>query len=166
MQVSFKLSGFKSLEDKLRRLSPAIAGRGIRRATFEGVKVIRDAAKVNAVRGGKYPKKYLGYLVANIVAPRRRTEETTAKYSIVVRGTTLTKVARRKRATSRGPAGGYRAVAGPAIYGRFLEYGTSKNPAYPFLTPAYFDNKDRAIAVIKRTLAKIIADELKKGGGT
>lgn len=40
-------------------------------------------------------------------------------------------------------------------YGKFLEFGTSKMPAKPFLQPAYEKNKD--------TIEKTIAETLKEG---
>ncbi|WP_420825937.1 HK97-gp10 family putative phage morphogenesis protein [Clostridium taeniosporum] len=42
-------------------------------------------------------------------------------------------------------------------YGKFLEFGTSKMPAKPFLQPAYEKNKDN----IKRTIAETLKEGLK-----
>ncbi|MCB2300653.1 HK97-gp10 family putative phage morphogenesis protein [Clostridium tagluense] len=38
------------------------------------------------------------------------------------------------------------------FYGKFIEFGTSKMPATPFLAPAYQKNKKRIIDIIKDTL--------------
>lgn len=43
------------------------------------------------------------------------------------------------------------------FYGKFLEFGTSKMPARPFLQPAYEKNKDN----IKRTIAETLKEGLK-----
>lgn len=42
-------------------------------------------------------------------------------------------------------------------YGKFIEFGTSKMPAKPFLQPAYEKNKDN----IKRTIAETLKEGLK-----
>lgn len=38
------------------------------------------------------------------------------------------------------------------FYGKFIEFGTSKMPAKPFLAPAYLKNKKRIIDIIRDTL--------------
>ncbi|MCB2311609.1 HK97 gp10 family phage protein [Clostridium tagluense] len=38
------------------------------------------------------------------------------------------------------------------FYGKFLEFGTSKMPAKPFLVPAYLKNKKQIMDIIKDTL--------------
>lgn len=43
------------------------------------------------------------------------------------------------------------------FYGKFIEFGTSKMPARPFLQPAYEKNKDN----IKRTIAETLKEGLK-----
>ncbi|WP_123053085.1 HK97-gp10 family putative phage morphogenesis protein [Clostridium sp. JN-1] len=43
------------------------------------------------------------------------------------------------------------------FYGKFIEFGTSKMPAKPFLQPAYEKNKDN----IKRTIAETLKEGLK-----
>lgn len=46
-----------------------------------------------------------------------------------------------------------------AFYGRFLEFGTSKMAARPFLRPGYDAARDRAISAVKA----VLADEINKG---
>ncbi|MCY6354517.1 HK97-gp10 family putative phage morphogenesis protein [Clostridium sp. ZS2-4] len=43
------------------------------------------------------------------------------------------------------------------FYGKFIEFGTSKMPAKPFMQPAYEKNKDN----IKRTIAETLKEGLK-----
>jgi HK97 gp10 family phage protein len=45
---------------------------------------------------------------------------------------------------------------GPLFYARFLEFGTGHQPAYPFLTPAWDDNKGKLPEIIAVELAKAI----------
>lgn len=45
---------------------------------------------------------------------------------------------------------------GPLFYARFLEFGTSHQPAYPFLRPAFEENKEAVLPVIRDALSAAI----------
>ena len=155
--VTIKLTGFKELSDKLRELGPKVARRGLRAASFAGAAIIRDATKRN------HPEftSRTGTLEANIIATKRRgSNELTATYRVTVRGKTkkFANTAANRRARRVGKR--YK-VEGPAFYGKFLEFGTSKMEAHPFLRPAFFSNVDNAIEAMKARLAKSIEDAVR-----
>lgn len=150
--VKIQLHGFKEFGDKLRAIGPDVARNGLRTADFAGAKVFRDAAKETA------PVK-TGLLQAQIIASRRRTAENVAKYTVLVKKPKLALVAVRK---SGRKAGKYHQIAGPQTYGRFIEFGTSKMAAKPFLRPAAVQNTDAALSAIKDGLAKAVDRAVKK----
>ncbi len=148
--VKIELRGFKELGQKLKELGPQVAKNGLRTADFAGARVIRDAAK-EAVPVDT------GLLQAQIYASRRRTPEHISTYTIRVR-----KKAKVSKIAKRKTTGKYREVAGPAFYGRYLEFGTSKMAAKPWLRPAFTSNTDSAINAIKAGLSKAIDRAAKK----
>jgi len=40
------------------------------------------------------------------------------------------------------------------FYGKFIEYGTSKKSATPFLTPAFYNNRKEAYNIMKESIRK------------
>jgi HK97 gp10 family phage protein len=151
--VTIKLTGFKELSDKLKAFGPNVAKNGLRTADFAGARIIRDAAKATA------PFK-TGLLQANIIASHRRTPEYIAEYSIIVRkAPKYIKVARRAASflnARKARVGKYHALAGPQLYGRFQEFGTSKmaaaNGGSGFFRPALLNNVSAALDAIKEGL--------------
>ena len=51
---------------------------------------------------------------------------------------------------------------GPLFYARFLEFGTSHQPAYPFLRPAFEEDKSSLPELIRDDLAAGIDKAMKK----
>lgn len=151
--VTIKLTGFKELADKLKALGPKVAKNGLRAASFAGAAVIRDAAKRTTAFQDK-----TGTLRASMIAAKRRgSDEMTATYRVTVRKAKKTVYVNNARNRLLKRVGKRRQTGITAAqYGKFLEYGTSKMSARPFLRPAFFDNTDRAIEAIKARLAKAI----------
>jgi HK97 gp10 family phage protein len=146
--IIIKVEGLSALDRRLRAFGPKVAKNGLRAANLAGTKVILDAAKATTSF-----KDVSGLLRANIVNPRRRTPDNVAMHSIVVRGkrkTKVTKVVRRKS------TGKYHQVAGPGIYARFLEYGTSKMAPHPFMRPAFVSKVNDAIEAVRTRLARAV----------
>jgi HK97 gp10 family phage protein len=146
--ITFKVEGLQELERRLLEFGPKVARNGLRAANFAGAKVFREAAKQAA------PVR-TGLLKASIATFKRPTAPNVAKHSVGVRGLRLkyanTAENRRKRRVGKK----YQAD-GPAFYGRFLEFGTSKMAARPFLRPAFQNNIGNAIDAVKERLAKAI----------
>jgi HK97 gp10 family phage protein len=53
---------------------------------------------------------------------------------------------------------------GPLFYARFLEFGTSHQPAYPFLRPAFEENKSALPSLIRDELAAAIDRTVRRLG--
>lgn len=145
MSITIKVEGLAELDRRLRQFGPKVAANGLRSASLAGTKVILKKAKAT-----KAWKDISGLTRANIVNPRRRTPTNVATYSIAVRGTKKAKVTKVRRTK----AGKYVAAAGPAITARFLEFGTSKMAARPWLRPAAEQGAQEAVDAIKAGLVK------------
>lgn len=125
----------------MRNLSADMAGKVARQATAAGAGVVRKAARQNAPVDS-------GNLQAAIVMKRERDTPLTEEYIVTIRQG-------RTRDTKAGKSG-----KGPkgkdAFYARFVEFGTVKMPARPFLRPALEQNTDAATqAMAKRLKARL-----------
>jgi HK97 gp10 family phage protein len=141
--VEIKLTGFDELERKLREFGPKVELSGLRSANYAGAKVIVEAAKRTSAWQDR-----TGQLRKHIRAFRRTSKRYTVTHSVGLSGIFMkygnTSENRRKRRVGKRYA-----VEGPYFYGRFLEFGTSKMQARPWLRPAFLANVDNAIDAIK-----------------
>ena len=62
----------------------------------------------------------------------------------------------------KGLVGGTYKNYGPLFYGAFLEFGTVKMPAYPFMGPAWDRNKDALPDIFKTELSSAIDSAMAK----
>jgi HK97 gp10 family phage protein len=146
--ITIKVEGLQELERQLLAFGPRVARNGLRAANFAGAKVFREAARKSApVRKG--------LLKASIEAFRRRAPNNQAKHSVGVKGVRK-KYANTTANRRKGRVGRKYQADGPAFYGRFLEFGTSKMAARPFLRPAFENNTQTAIDAVKARLAKAV----------
>ncbi len=137
-EFSFELTGLRELEVQLRTLPAKVAGNTLAASVAAGARVVRDEAIARAPVD-------TGAMKAQIFTKRVRTGSDLEKTSIVgVRGGKA-KYANTKRNRQLGRAGKDYANAGATFYWRFVEFGTSKRAAQPFLRPA-FDAKQREAA--------------------
>lgn len=135
VKISFNIKGLKELENDLKLLSRSENNKIKRKAVLAGAKVIRDAVKKEApVRSGK--------LRQNIRAESAKGHPDIAGISIRVKG------------KSKNPSNAY--------YWRFLEYGTSKMKANPFIRRGADESEKQAIQVMINELSQGIDKVLLK----
>ena len=155
--VSVKVEGLSELRQRLLDLPPKLARKGLRGANFDGAEVLVKAAKETS---GFHDKT--GELRAAIGAFRRGYKEMEATHAVGVRGVTRvygdTALNRKLKRVGRK----YRVAAGPALYGRFLEFGTSKMAPHPWLRPALFANVSRMVDAIRAGMVAAIDSYAKK----
>lgn len=136
MADMMNLTGFKELADALRELGPRVAKNTLRRAVAAGATVVRTDARSKApVDTGEMRK--------DIMVKRERDTkgEASAKYSVFVRS------GKKSRLAGKG-----RNVQKNSFYWRFLEFGTSKMSARPFMRPAFESKKEDAVRIIGETI--------------
>ena len=174
--ITVKVQGLSDLGARMKNLSADVSNRISRAATAAGASVIKSAAQ------SKVPV-LTGALKKGIVVKRIPKSETglTSEHIVTVSTRQMKKYVDKSRAAVtelQGPtqpvtSGGktYRpkkllarqdsyASLGDFYYARFIEFGTAKMAAKPFLRPAYDENKQKAVEAIKDRIEK----RLKKVG--
>ena len=110
--AQFKLTGLKEIDKALSSLEPKLQKKVLRQAMRKAMKIVAAEAKENAP-----------------------VDEGTLKASIKVKAGKKT-----RNAISINVQSGEGDFKGDTYYASFIEYGTSKRPATPFMRPA-FDSK-------------------------
>jgi HK97 gp10 family phage protein len=136
------LTGFDELAKKLKELGPKVAKNGLRRATSAGAAIVRNDARKRAPVD-------TGEMKRDIMMKRERDarggDTTGAVYTVYVRSGKKSRMAGKKRDVDRD-----------SFYWKFLEFGTAKMAAQPFLRPAFEANKEAAIEAIGKSLDETI----------
>lgn len=140
-----KIEGLAELKEALKLMPEKIADRVLLAATMAGAEVIRKQAMANA-------PLLTGRLKANIIKRRVR-----GKQGKSARSASVDVGVRSHRASKKGDKNN-------AYYWFFVENGTSKMDAKPFLRPAFDQKKEEAATAIKERLAKRIEKEAIKLG--
>ena len=156
---SVQVQGLDQLAKALRELPQRVARNGLRAAVYAGAKVIRDEAKLQAPVA-------TGDLGANQPPPGTLKRSVIMKQIPELSGaqnqTFFVTVRHGKQYRKQGKKGN---LSQDAWYWRFVEFGTVKMSARPFLRPAFDMKKHEAVTAIKTRLAQRIeqaAQELKK----
>jgi HK97 gp10 family phage protein len=159
--VQIKVEGLAELAKALKALPPEIAGKNggpLRKAIGRAAVVIRDDARRRAPVD-------TGNLRDNIIAVRnRKSPQGTEGYFIEVRRERRKYVNTRANRRKRRVGKTYE-ILGEAYYGMFIELGTVKMPAQPFLRPAFESKKVEAVETFRVEFAKAIDAAAKKVRG-
>ena len=156
---SVQVQGLDQLAKALRELPQRVARNGLRAAVYAGAKVIRDEAKLQApvatgdLGANQPPRGTLKRSVIMKQIPELSGAQKQTFFVTVRHGTKYRK---------QGKKGN---LSQDAWYWRFVEFGTVKMSARPFLRPAFDMKKHEAVTAIKTRLAQRIeqaAQELKK----
>lgn len=154
--MEIKLEGFAELQKRLAEFGPKLAANEQRNATRAAAAVFRDAVRLTA------PVR-TGLLKANLVVNKRRSDgRYVVKYGVRIKQAKKQKYGNTSENRRKRRVGKRYEVEGPAFYGRFLEYGTSKMKAQPFMRPAFGPNVGKALEAFKTRMAKGIEDAAKK----
>ena len=156
MQAVVKIRGLAEIKDAFAQLPAKVNRKVLNDGLIAGARLVRDEAK-RRVPLLKFPdpRRLRGALQRAIHAGRVRPEgRAAASVWIRVRSLTKSQVARFKRAQLKGGKR-VKAALNPndPFYWRFVEFGTSKMAARPFMRPAFEARKhamvDKAITVFR-----------------
>lgn len=144
--VTVEIKGLKELHDSLKMFGKEMEYKVIASGTYRGALLLKNHA-ISRAPMHPWPHKVSG--IEGKVAPGH------LRRNIIIRKIKLS---------------GYTryivTVRAKAFYAKFLEFGTSKMAAKPFMRPAFDLNAERAISVFRDTLAKEIDKLTRKFGKT
>jgi HK97 gp10 family phage protein len=147
------IAGLAELQRKLLELPQRVGRNVLRHAVAAGAAVMRDEAKANA-------PVYQGTVGKDHPAPGTLQKSVYMKYINELSGPERTVyfvgVRHGKARQSVGKSGKNL----DAYYFRFVEFGTSKMNAEPFLRPTFDTKKDEAASVIASAISNGITSEL------
>lgn len=152
----FRVQGLDGVLEALQALPREVASKNggpARAALARGARIIRDEARRLApVDSGS---------VRDNIVMKRDTQPQRAganeRYRVGVRGGSLSTYSNTARNRRKGVVGQKYEKAGATYYWRFLEFGTAKMAARPFLRPAFETKKEAALKEIVSSLSKGIA---------
>lgn len=147
------VKGLRELSAALRELPQRIARNALRQSVSRGAAVIRDEAKVRAPvsNGAPRPGEPLpGTLKRAIVIKQDRERSSLLSQTFVVA------VRHGKRYRQQGKKGNR---SQDAYYWRWVEFGTVKMSARPFMRPAFETKKQTAVQEIARVLGERLMQE-------
>lgn len=150
------VAGLKELQAALKELPQRIARNVLRGAVGAGAAVIRNEAKARApvsIGDGGVGHPPPGTLRRAIYQKQIR------ELSSAVKQTFYVGVRKGKQYRKQGKKGN---LSQDAYYAKFVEFGTAKMAARPFMRPAFEAKKGEAVQAIKDYLAKRIPEEVDK----
>lgn len=165
MADQISIQGLEGLLRSLRQAPRAIQGRAVQTGMRKGGNIIRDDARRRAPRES-------GFMVSQIVT-RRADARSRQRAGVGAGGEYFTigvktgrrrKFANTKRNRRKGRAGKAYEETGWAYYWRFVEFGTKKMRASPFLTPAGEAKGPEAAQVVIDETWAALDKQLKKDG--
>ena len=157
--LSVKVTGLKELGQALENLGRKTKNKLGIKAMRKGGAIIRDQAKANApLLKEQVPYRKRGTLKKAIILSAKVNKSGKVRTKIYVRKLKEGKIEEFK--TRTGKSGAYN--PNDPFCWRFVEFGTSKMPAQPFLQPAFVSKKEQAAREIITTLRDDILREAKK----
>ncbi|QIM65264.1 HK97-gp10 family putative phage morphogenesis protein [Frederiksenia canicola] len=155
MTVSVKVNGLKELGKNLQALDKTVRNKISAKAMRAGGRIVRDTARAKApVLQENVPHRRKGTLKKSIVERTKVGKNGKTTTLISVRALSSKRIAAFK--TKKGKSGAYNPH--DPYYWRFVEFGTSKMPAKPFLRPAFEQSKGQAAKAIISTLRREIME--------
>ncbi len=153
---TFKIEGLAELGKALRELPERVARNGLRVSVYAGAKVVRDEARARAPMAAQS-------LGPNQPPPGTLKRSVIMKHipelSSLTRQTFFVTVRHGKKYRKQGKKGN---LSQDAWYWRFVEFGTRKMRARPFLRPALEAKRREAGQAMKDRLSERIEMEASK----
>ncbi len=153
---TFKIEGLAELGKALRELPERVARNGLRVSVYAGAKVVRDEARARAPKAAQS-------LGPNQPPPGTLKRSVIMKHipelSSLTRQTFFVTVRHGKKYRKQGKKGN---LSQDAWYWRFVEFGTRKMRARPFLRPALEAKRREAGQAMKDRLSERIEMEANK----
>lgn len=172
MRADIKIKGLDNVLQLLQSLPPEVVskrGGPVKAVLARAARLIRDEAKANVRRiieepniGGR-DNLSTGALEKSIVATRGKPPIGGKGERYIVWPGSARKAYKNSRRNQRlGRTGTDYEIAPPQFYGKFLEYGTKRMSAKPWLRPAFQKKREAAVDLIERELPRAIDRIIRK----
>lgn len=165
MANGFRIEGLDEALAKMRNMGPKLVKSGLKRAVRKGAVVVQKAAQANARQiddpdtANSIPKN----IAVQYSGPLSKKEKGVA-YRVGVLGGAKKVYANNRTNRRKGIVGQQTGgTGGSTWYWRFIELGTSKMRARPFMQPALANNVDKATNAIVSELGPALDRALEKG---
>lgn len=153
MSVTVEVRGLKELRAALLKLPVKMQGAAIYSALNAGAQPIKKDAQARVpVRTG----------VVKRAIRVSRSKVNKGKDGLTEVMVNVKKLGRKEVRAFKAAGGKSGANPNDPYYWRFLEFGTSKMPAKPFLRPAFESNKGRSLEAIRKKLGQAIEHQARK----
>ena len=136
MAEPLKINGMEGLLASLKQLPKELQGRPLQVGMRKAGNIVRDEARRRVVRASGFLAKEIVVRRANAKNRRMAGVAGGEYFTVGVRTGKKMKYANTKRNQRKRRVGRLYVQSGWAYYWRFLEFGTKKMAAKPFLTPA------------------------------
>lgn len=156
--LQYQIQGGKELVDVLKKLPEGMGDKVVAGALRSGAKIIQEEAKNSA------PVSAIGFS-----SKSRRDKRTSTKNTKMGQVTELIHLRDQIKITSAKTDGSetrLKVYTGKAFWGLFLEFGTSKMAARPWMRPAFERVKTFVLETIGKTLGKAIETRAEKLAGS
>lgn len=156
MSITVDIRGLGALAEDFSRLSRGQSRRVLRQATMAGARVGRDAVRELAPEDSGDLKRHV------VAASKRRNEPGTHTAGVRVRSGGTGRYANTSRNRGKNRVGQTYEKPSPAYYWRFTELGTSKQPAVPWIRPAWDSHEAEIVDAVRERLAQAIDDAVSR----
>lgn len=157
--LTVKIEGLSQLQQAMQALGKKTSNRIAAKAMRKGGAIIRDKARANSpVLKESTPYRKAGTLKKAIQSRTKVGKDGKTQTYVWVKGLSTKQVLKFKGKTGKSGAFNPR----DPFYWRFVEFGTSKMPARPFMRTAFATEKEHATSEIITTLRDEILKEASK----
>jgi HK97 gp10 family phage protein len=155
--------GFRELEQNLKMLGSEMHEKGVKLMMSRAAVPMRNEAKINApILEEPDKRRNRGTLLRAISIWRKRVTRYAVTYYVGVRGVSRQKIAKFKRESGKSSTEN----PNDPFYWKFLEFGTSKMRARPFLRPAFEAKKTESVRVALEEGREFVKRIVQKFHGT
>lgn len=165
--VEVKIHGLREIRAAMLALPRRIDRKILNEGLLDGAKLVRDEARARApVLRAPHSRRKPGVLRRAVQAIRVRPDRFTATVLVRVRPLSRGAIRRFKQKAMKRGLTNVTGADNPndPFYWRFVEFGTSKMPAKPFLRPAFESRKTLAVKMAVQTFRRRVAEEIGKLG--
>ena len=162
MSIEVNIEGLDEVQEKLKRLgNPRLMKNAARRSMRKAMAIVRDSARANAkALDDPQTAEKIWKNIAIAAGKTRNPSEVVMR--VGVRGGARIPYTNNDANRRSGRIGKSYQLEGKVFYWRFLEFGTSRQPATPFMRPALQNNIQAVTNSFAENFNKEIDKELAK----